>query len=145
MKKIIKYVMLLSIIVTSFSCDEKEWLQPDVALTPIYALTDISGANAPNAINIYENIALIVEYKSDVLLSSFMSSNYVDSSTETMYEISVDKIIQFQPGDNGVDAITITYKVSADKITGLGTLTEISEDGSELIRNIMISESEVYN
>ncbi|GAL63588.1 hypothetical protein [Algibacter lectus] len=136
MKNIIKLLGLLSVVlVTFFSCDEESpFIGPNVELTPVYALTDIIGANAPFAINIYREKDLIIEYSTNVNVTSFTSASYADTSTDTSYEISVAKLI----GDD-----IIGYWISADKTTGEGTLTVVTD--TQIEYQIKISEKEVYN
>jgi hypothetical protein len=133
MKNKIKYLGLLTIIIAFFNCsEESNFKEPDIALVPVYAITNIVGTNAPYAINIYQQKSLIVEYSTSVNPVNYVSSNYVDSSTETNYEISVSKL---------VEGGSISYLISADKETGIGTL---SVDGGT-VYTITISETEVYN
>ncbi|WP_405293586.1 hypothetical protein [Algibacter sp. Ld11] len=136
MKNIIKLLGLLSVVlVTFFSCDEESpFIEPNVELTPVYALTDIIGVNAPFAINIYREKDLIIEYSTNVNVTSFTSASYADTSTDTSYEISVAKLI----GDD-----IVGYWISADKTTGEGTLTVVTD--TQIEYQIKISEKEVYN
>ena len=133
MKTIIKYLSAFALVFFLISCDEENnFDEPNIALTPVYTVSDIQGANTPFKINIYREKSLIIEYSSSVNTSSFESSNYSDTSTESNYTISVDKT---------TDLGTETYAITADKITGDGTLTV---DGSTVF-NVTVSEEEVYN
>jgi hypothetical protein len=133
MKSILKYLSSIVIILIVFSCTEEDhFLEPDIALTPVYSITDIQGSNTPFKINVYREKNLIIEYISQVNPLSFVSSGYTDSSTDTNYQILVNKID---------DSITINYVISADKTTGVGTLTV----DSGTVYNIKIIEDSVYN
>ena len=135
MKNIIKCLGLFAMVFTLFSCDEESpFIEPNVELVPVYAITDIVGTNAPLAINIYREKDLIVEYTSSVDAFSYTSASFSDTSTDTNYEISVAKL---------VDGNAIGYWISADKTTGVGTLTVVSD--TEVVYQINISEKEVYN
>ncbi|UMB61694.1 hypothetical protein MHL31_05685 [Lutibacter sp. A80] len=131
MKKIIKYFGILTIILTITSCEEEEWLAPDIEITNVYSITNITGLDVVK-INVYKEKPLIIEYATDVVLNNYNSSNFINSSTDTNIEFSVNKI----SGDS-----TISYAVIADKTTGNGTLT--INDTSEYAINV--SEIEVYN
>jgi hypothetical protein len=133
MKNIIKFIAIFTIVFAFTSCDENSnFEESDIALTPVYSLTEISGANAAFKINIYEQLALITEYATVDKLKSYTSSGFVDSSTDTNYEVTVNKID---------DDATMNYVLSADKITGLGTLIV---DGVTVF-NVTVTEEEVYN
>lgn len=132
MKNIIKYLAILFITVTITGCEEDDnFKQSEVSLTPIYSITEISGGN-PFKINIYKQKSLIVEYTSEVNVVNYTSSQYSDTSDATNYQVSVNKV--------DVD-VTTTYVVSADKVTGNGTLTV---DGVT-VYTIKLIEEEVYN
>ena len=132
MKNIIKYLAILFITVTITGCEEDDnFKQSEVSLTPIYSITEISGGN-PFKINIYKQKSLIVEYTSEVNVVNYTSSQYSDTSDATNYQVSVNKV--------DVD-VTTTYVVSADKVSGNGTLTA---DGVT-VYTIKLIEEEVYN
>jgi len=132
MKNLVKYFGISLIILASFGCEEEaNFIEPTIELTTVYSLTNISG-NTPVKINIYRNKNLIIEYASGVNPLSFSSANYSDTSTDTNYEISVSKV------DN---QNTVSYVISADKVSGSGTLTIDATS----VHNISISEEEVYN
>lgn len=133
MKNLIKYIGVSLIIITFSKCEEKSnFTEPNIQLVPVYTITNISGSNTPVKINIYKEKDLIIEYVSEVNPLSFSSSNFVDSSTDLFYEISVNKI----DGQS-----TINYVISANKATGFGTITI----DATTTYNITISEEEVYN
>ena len=133
MKNIIKYIAIFAIVFAFSSCDEKNnFEESTIALTPVYTITDITGADAAFKINIYKQLSVIVEYSSAVNVVKYASTGFVDSSTDTNYEVTVNKL----------DAdTTITYVLSADKTTGVGTLTI----DSATVFNVKVSEQEVYN
>jgi len=133
MKKNIKYLGLFAIILAFFSCtEETNFKEPDIALVPVYAITNIVGANAPFAINVYKEKPLIIEYTTSVNPNSFTSSGYVDSSTATNFEFAVNKLA------NGT---VVSYRVSADKVSGNGTLTV----DNVTVYTIKVAEKQVYN
>jgi len=133
MKNLIKYISVSLIILISFGCEEESsFMEPDIELVSVYSLTNISGSNTPVKINIYREKDLIIEYASEVNPLPFSSTNYVDSSTDLFYEISVNKVD---------DQNIINYVISANKATGFGTLTI----DTNTTYNISISEEEVYN
>lgn len=137
MKNIIKFLTLFSVILTLSSCDDEvEWRQSEVELTPVYAITDITGNNAPAvAIHIYKDKPLIIEYTTDVNVVSFDSSGYSDMSTESNYQITVIK-------NSGTEQFE--YIVTGDKTSGVGTLS-INDGINTEIYDTVISEDEVYN
>jgi len=121
------------IAVVFFSCtEESNFKEPDIALVPVYAITNIVGANAPFAINIYKEKPLVIEYTTAVNPISFVSSGFVDSSTATNVELTVNKL------NNGT---AVNYRVSADKVSGNGTLT--IDNGT--VYTIKVVEKQVYN
>ena len=133
MKTIIKYISILLITLTVFNCDdESNFNEPNISLTPVYSITDIDGTDTPFKINIYRQKNLIIEYASEVNVSSFISTNYMDSSTDTTYQISVNK-------EN--EGTSTSYSISADKATGDGTLTI----DASTVYNISVAEEQVYN
>jgi hypothetical protein len=132
-KNIIKYIAVFAIVFAFASCEEESnFKDSDIALTAVYSITDITGTDAPFKVNIYKQKNLITVYATKFNLDSYTSSGFVDTSTDTNYEVTVNKVES--------DA-TINYVLSADKITGLGTLTV---DGSAVF-NVKVSEIEVYN
>lgn len=133
MKTIIKYISILAIVLTFTNCEEESNFQdPNIALVPVYSITDIQGTNTPFKINIYKLKSLIIEYSSSVNATSYTSSSYMDTSTDTNYEISVNKMD---------DGSTVNYLINADKATGVGTMTV---DGTTTF-DIIIAEEDVYN
>jgi hypothetical protein len=145
MKNIIKCLGLLAIVFTLFSCDEESnFLESEIDLVSVYAITDISGGNTPVAINIYQQQNLIVEYISAVNLTSYVSSSFADTSTDTTYEFSVAKIVDIvdEEGKKTGEEV-IGYWVSADKTTGAGTLTVVSD--IQEVYQIQVSVKEVLN
>ena len=133
MKNIIKYIAVFTIVLAFTSCDEESnFEESTTALTPVYTITDITGNNAAFKINIYKEVSVIVEYSTEVNLESYTSSGFTDSSTDTNFEVEVNKLD---------DEATVNYVLSADKTTGAGTLTV---DGTTVF-NVKVSEEEVYN
>ncbi|QHI39220.1 hypothetical protein IMCC3317_46250 [Kordia antarctica] len=133
MKNSIKYILLLLITTSFFSCEEENNFQePDIQLTSVYTLTDIDVTDAPVKINIYREKNLIIEYVSDVTPLSFTSNNYSDTSDDVNYQISVTKTD---------DTTSYSYVIAADRVTGDGTLTI---DGTT-VYNITVIEDQVYN
>jgi hypothetical protein len=133
MKHIIKYFTILLVLVSFASCEEEDnFKQSDASLTGVYSITEISGNGSPFKINIYKEKSLIIEYTTEVNLSSFTSAEYSDTSTDTNYQITVNKI---------ENSTTTVYVISADKTTGDGTITI---DGSS-VQSIKVSETQLYN
>lgn len=135
MKSIKKSIGILILVLSLFACDEESTFQKsDIELVSVYALTDISGGNSPFAINIYKTLPLIIEYDSEVTATKFTSASFSDSSTDTMFEFSVAKIVDGDP---------VGFWIEGDKTTGDGTLTVVT-DATEVF-NVKIEEKEVYN
>ena len=133
MKLIYKYITVLILIITFASCEEESNFQEsDIALTPVYSLTEITGNNAAFKINIYKQKNIITEYSTKFNLKSFTSSGFSDTSDATNYQVSVSKM---------EDGNTINYAITADKTTGNGTLTV---DGTTSY-SIVLEDTEVYN
>ena len=135
MKNNIKYLGLFAIILAFFSCsEESNFKDPDIALVPVYAITNIVGSNAPFAINIYKEKPLIIVYNTSVNPISYMATGYTDSSTESNYEITVNRVSEND---------TVIYTITADKTTGVGNLTIVG--ASTTAYTIKVIEKEVYN
>lgn len=133
MKSIKKSIGILILVLSLFSCDEESNFQKsDIQLVPVYSLTEINNGG-PEQINIYRGQPLIIEYSSAVNATSFDSTGYSDNSTDTTYEITVNKM---------VDGEAVNYVISADKATGEGTL--VINSGVS-VHNVTVSEEEVYN
>jgi len=133
MKTLTSYLSILLIVLTFTSCEvEDNFLEPNIELVAIYSITNIQGADTPLKINIYKQNNLIVEYRSSVNVSSYVSTNYNDTSTDTTYNFEVNK---------KVDGASVNYLFTGDKSTGEGIMTI---DGSKSY-DITISEEEVYN
>ena len=132
-KNIIKYITVFTLIFSLTSCDEESnFKESDISLTSVYTLTEISGNNAAFKINIYKQLNLLTEYSTVDKLKSYTSSGFVDSSTDANYEVTVNKLD---------DDITYNYVLSADKLTGSGTLTV---DGVK-VYNVKVTENQIYN
>ncbi|MGJ8743957.1 hypothetical protein [Polaribacter sp.] len=133
MKNIIKYIAVFAIVFAFASCEEdSNFKDSDIALTAVYSITDITGTDAPFKVNIYKQKNIITVYTTKFNLDSYASSGFIDASTDTNYEVTVNKL------ENNA---TINFVLSADKTTGQGTLTI---DGSAVF-NVKVSEEEVYN
>lgn len=133
MKNLIKYIAIFAIVFSFTSCDEESnFKESDISLTSVYTLTEITGANAAFKINIYKQKNILTEYSSVDKLKSYETSGFVDSSTDTNYEVTVNKL------DDGVSS---SYVLSGDKLTGTGTLTV---DGGTVF-NVVIAEDQIYN
>ncbi len=133
MKKVLKFIAVLAIVFSLTSCDEENnFKESDISLTEVYTLTEIAGPNAAFKINIYRQKNILTEYANSDNLKSFVSSGFVDTSTDTNYEITVNKL---------EDDSTFNYVLSADKLTGAGTLTV---DGIT-VYNVIVTEDQIYN
>ncbi|MCL7752663.1 hypothetical protein [Polaribacter sp. Z022] len=133
MKNLIKYIAIFAIVFSFTSCDEESnFKESDISLTSVYTLTEITGTNAAFKINIYKQKNILTEYSSVDKLKSYETSGFVDSSTDTNYEVTVNKL------DDGVSS---SYVLSGDKLTGTGTLTV---DGVTVF-NVVIAEDQIYN
>lgn len=135
MKNIFKFLNLLIIALTIFNCDEENnFEESNINLVPVYAITNIQGQNNLHSINVYREKDLIIEFYSQVNANNFISSNYVDTSTETNFNFSTSKVIEGE---------TTTYSIIGDKETNSGTLTITNNTVST--HNISITEKDVYN
>ncbi|MGA9639582.1 hypothetical protein [Flavobacterium sp.] len=139
MKNLIKFLGLITLVLIMFSCEEESnFKQSEIELVPVYTLintgTDIVSKGGPVSINVYRKKPLLVEYSSSVNATSYAITNYVDTSSETNYEIRFSKV------NNGV---SVEYTISAVKGTGSGTLSVAS--AIPVVYPIKISEKEVYN
>lgn len=134
MTKLFKFIGISLLLFSALSCEEKDWKEPEIKLVQVYSLTDISGPDTPLKINVYQTESLIIEYTSEVNVKKFTTSDYRDSSTEDSFDITVKK---------NLDNNTITYNITGDKSTGMGTLKIMGEEISEF--DVTVTETEVYN
>lgn len=135
MKNNIKYLGLFAIVLFFFSCsEESNFKEPDIDLVPVYAITNIVGTNAPYAINIYREKPIIIVYTTSVNPISYTATGYTDNSTESSYDITVNRVSENE---------TIKYTITADKATGVGNLTVVG--ASTTAYTIKVTEKEVYN
>lgn len=155
MKNIIKLLGIFTLIIAFQSCDEESnFKEFDASLTPVYTLSNISDNNLFK-INIYKEKELVIEYASNVNALNFVRSDYADNSTDSNYEL-VWQIIkertvpdQDNDGQDDIENYNVNYTLSANKDSGLGTLSAIStfQDSSTSTANYTttVTENEVYN
>ena len=115
------------------SCEEENnFKESEVSLTSVYSISEISGGSLYK-VNVYQKENLIIEYETASFVKKFASSNFSDSSNDTNYMFSVDKIDEA--------GTTINYTVTADKTTGIGNLTI----NGTISYNIKLKDAQVYN
>ena len=104
MKTIIKYISILSIILSYTSCDEESnFTEPNIQLVPVISLTDIVPNVADNpafnqegldisyvpfAINIYKEKPLLINYTSFGNAVAYNPINLINNSTDLNYNIT---------------------------------------------------------
>lgn len=153
MKNLIKYIAIIVIAFAFTSCDEESnFKDSEIALTPVYSITDITGTNAAFKINFYKEIDLLTEYSTVDKLISYVPSGYEDNSTSDDYIIEAtvvkERTVTVDDEDT-IEAYTAKYTVNASKITGDGTMDILSTyqdaETSTISYVIKVSEKEVYN
>ncbi|SDR70724.1 hypothetical protein SAMN05216503_0533 [Polaribacter sp. KT25b] len=153
MKKIIKFIAVFAMIFALTSCEEESnFKESEIALTPVYSITDITGTNAAFKINFYKEIDLLTEYSTVDKLISYIPSGYVDNSTSDDYIIEATVIKERTvtvDDEETIEPYTAKYTVNASKITGDGTMVVLSTyQDAETSTNsyiIKVSEDQVYN
>lgn len=133
MKKILKYLTVLLVVFSLTSCEEENnFKESEVSLTSVYSISEFSGGSLYK-VNVYQKENLIIEYETASIVKKFASSNFSDSSNDTNYMFSVDKIDEA--------GTAINYTVTADKTTGIGNLTI----NGTISYNIKLKDEQVYN
>ncbi|MDO6791716.1 MULTISPECIES: hypothetical protein [unclassified Tamlana] len=142
------------LVVSIVSCEEEsKFPESNIALTPVYSITNISNESTIKQINVYKEQPLTVEFLTDVNLLSFESTGYNDASTDTDYVISwtVEKeiITEDSDGNEVVEKFSVERLVNASKIDGIGTMDVVINyaDNSTVttLHDVTVLEDEVYN
>ncbi|WP_068473041.1 hypothetical protein [Saccharicrinis aurantiacus] len=148
-------VVLLAVL---YSCEPDEYATPNIELVPIYRLTDTEN-DTYAIIDIYKEKSLLLIENKDFAVTSFITTEYVDTSTVDNYYISfevltesVDTVINNISSSVREEIITKTntvenYDLGGQLETGLAdlnievnkelssvtTIVTIHEDGSEIV------------
>jgi hypothetical protein len=145
MKKLIKIITVICVTLVMFGCEKESIFEgtPDIELVKVYTLSNITGSGL-NKINVYQTKPLLIEYETATKVAKYTSKGFVDSSTDTNYEVVLNKVVDILD-DAGVKTgeTIIGYTISADKTTGDGTLTVLTDVST--VYNIKVTETEVYN
>jgi len=121
-----KNKLILSLLAVAFlacSCETEEWPTSDIKLVPIYAISSIVGSSAPYSLEIYRENPLLIEYTTSLRLNAQTTSNYIDDSDETNYNVS------FNASKDTVTSLGIDtllnrrYVIAGNKSTNIGTMT----------------------
>lgn len=109
------------------SCEEKEWVENEVSLVPVYSVTELTKTSTdkllsdPEKLNVYQTQAMHIETKGELVLSKEIM-NYVDNSiaNDTInfsYTIEEEYLSNNDTIDNAI------YQYNANVLDSIGTLT----------------------
>lgn len=117
---------LLAFVLMLSSCTDKETQIADIKLVPVYAISSIIGTNAPYSIEVYKEKALMLVYSNNVNVKALSSSNYIDASTETDFNVTF-RAAEKTKSVLGIDSlINSRYELRGVKATGISTLKVVS-------------------
>ncbi|NIJ45332.1 hypothetical protein FHR24_001800 [Wenyingzhuangia heitensis] len=147
MKNILKKTIFFCFAILLSSCSKESIFEgtPNIELTKTYSLSNLTG-NSLEKINIYQTESIVIEYLTDTKLNKYTTKNYTDNSTETVYDVTLVKLVPETQEDGSIINQEITWVLDGDKTSGTGTL--IINDGvnpATTYTAITISEEEVYN
>lgn len=126
MKKIVKIISILVLLISFGSCNNDDKTFQEVEQVPVYA---ISNTSAAHAITVYREKPLLIEFTDEIKAFSFGINNYSDSSDETTYMISFNKVIVTQPELGPATSEEVAYEITGDVATGDGTLKTTVDNG----------------
>ncbi len=147
MKNIFKTITVLFAAILLFSCDENTIFEgdPGIELTPVYSITLLNN-NGPFKINIYKEKAILLEYANEEKVTKYSTTNFVDNSTETTYDVTFTQLIPEDQGDGTIVNQEVSYDLDGDKTAGTGTLViNNGIDPAVTHAGIAITEEEIYN
>lgn len=128
------------------SCEEKEWKQSDIELVPVF---QVDYLNSAEALEIYQDKPLLLEYKTNTLVSAYEMKSYSNTSTDSLYQISFNRMDSMLV-DSALVEVTKYFDISAAMAndTGIMDITYVY-NGMDTVANsqidISIKETEVYN
>ncbi len=152
MKKIFNLLLVLVVALGSFtSCEPDPYVKPDIALTPVYAVTDI--ADHVYKINVYKQKSLLTSWADKIKIVSYETTNYEDTSDDTNYMVkltAVERKTEVDSEGNKINVVyTYDYEFTANMETGAGTMTYTSYDSAgnptTSYHAMMMKEDQVYN
>lgn len=148
MKNIILLGSFLAFLLMFSSCEDNDWPEPDIEKVPVYSITGISGSGAPHALEVYRNedTPLMIEFKNANLLANYKTSDYVDASTESTFNItySIQRPAVTAAGEDTV--ITNLYELVGSKedvgldTLNIGVVSSVDTTYSEFIMTIKLEE-----
>ncbi|UXX81100.1 hypothetical protein N7E81_08300 [Reichenbachiella carrageenanivorans] len=147
MKNLLFALGLLAVVASS--CDEKVWPMSELELVPVYSVTEIVGTDAPFALEVYKEKSLAITFVKQDLLESTETYDYIDASDEVNYGFTFSAKEEILLEDSTTTIHTLDYEISADKATGVGsmTITTTEEDATvtTLVYTAEVAEEERYN
>jgi len=153
MKKNILLLFTVFALVFSFSsCEDDVDPIPDINLTPVYSIT--TGNNSLKTIHVYreKNLLTVTDNVGKVL--AYDTENYADTTDDLNYMVAVTALEQVivATENDAETTVTITkdYVVTADKETGIGTVSITTTNADETtsvvsLSGVKVVEEEVFN
>lgn len=122
---------MLSIFMNSCG-EEAKWETPEIALTPIYEITEIAHVNGTNSIGGFFKIEVyrvadktfLIEFPNSQKANKYQKTNYQDTSTDTEYKVSFTK---------KTEARDYNFDIEIDKANNTGTIEVSYDDGTGTI------------
>lgn len=148
--------VLLMLVALLSSCEEKQWVENEVAMVPVYAIVDLQKTTAvglstsPEGINVYKEMLMHIERKANSVYQKDFS-NYNDMSTDEEIMLSYSVAEEYTSANDTIKNVLFEYTaLRADSLATLN-ISEvlIAEDGTEEA-NLVVSyhgvmyDSEVY-
>ncbi|WP_282035855.1 hypothetical protein [Saccharicrinis aurantiacus] len=157
MKNFIKIICVV-LFAAMYSCEPDKYATPDIKLVPIYHISETENDDY-FLIDIYKEKDLLLIENKDLTVSSFVTTDYVDASTEESYDVSfvvltesVDTVINILSETTTQEIVTTINTIEKYDLGGspeenigdlnieintesssVTTTTIVNEDGSESI------------
>jgi len=133
-QNIFRILVLLLFTAAYSSCEPDDYPVPDIALTPVYAISQ-TGNNTLFSINVYQNVSRVTVWNKDGLGKSYPTKNYVDSSGESDYNIMFTAeetvTVTDSEGVKSTAVVTYDYVITGSKSTSVVSvvITKTGTDG----------------
>lgn len=141
-----KFILISLLTLLLVSCEEKEWKQSDVSLVPVYQVDYLSSSEA---LEIYQEKSLLLEYENSLLVMSYEMENYADTSTDSLYIVSFSRMDSMIV-DSMMAQVTKSFEITAAMANDTGIMNVVYiYNNLDTITNstvdISIVDTEVYN